>query len=215
MSRAAEGPLPPERFEEILRRRAPAFGLELSDQTLARSGAYLSTLDSWRRKTNLTGDLTSEDLVDHTLESVFCSSLIAHGERVVDVGSGAGFPGVPLAIARPDLPITLVEPRAKRAAFLRHVTRTLPQPNVAVLQARVEDLGGQTFDVATTRAVGRISEWVADAPFLTPGGLLLAWTTAEASPEELGSALRFEGMLEVPNSRHRVVSFFRKIGRRD
>jgi 16S rRNA (guanine527-N7)-methyltransferase len=212
MSRAAEGPLPPERFEEILRRRAPAFGLELSDQTLTRSGAYLSTLDSWRRKTNLTGDLTSEELVDHTLESVLCSSLIAHGERVVDVGSGAGFPGVPLAIARPDLPITLVEPRFKRAAFLRHVVRALALSNLTVFEGRVEEVGGQTYDVATTRAVGDVRRWLGDGRLIRSGGSLMAWTTKPGGlAAEIRPAFRLERSLEIPESRQRQIAVFRRV----
>src|SRR4030095_207250 len=98
-----------------------------------------------------------------------------------DVGSGAGFPGLPLAIARKDLDLTLVEPRERRCAFLRHVIRVLDLENVNVLQERIEEVGGQTFDVATTRAVGRFGEWLNKPRFLKPQGLLVAWLTDAGS----------------------------------
>jgi len=205
MLRAPADPLPPERFEEILRRRAPALGL--AAVPLSR---YLSELDRWRRRVNLTGNLTAEDLAEHVLESIFGSDLILHGARVVDIGSGAGFPGLPLAIARPDLAVTLVEPRGKRAAFLRHAARHLGLAGVAVLEARIEEVGGQTFDVATTRAVGSFADWIGDAGFLEPGGVLLAWTT---EPTKIASELPLFVLaraVAIPGSAKRQIAAFRK-----
>jgi len=171
---------------------------------------YLSELDRWRRKVNLTGNLTAEELSDHLLESLVASNLIAHGERVVDIGSGAGFPGVPLAIARPDLAVALVEPRAKRAAFLRHVARHLGLPRVSVVETRIEEVGGQTFGVAATRAVGGFGSWIGDAAFLRPGGALLAWTTeAAAVARELRGFDRVR-TVPIPGSERRVIGVFRK-----
>ncbi len=139
------------------------------------------------------------------------SRLIAHGARVVDIGSGAGFPGLPLAIARDDLDVSLVEPRSKRCAFLRHVARTLGLENVRVLEARIEEVGGQTFDVATTRAVGHFAEWLAGTPFLDASGLVLAWTTDSASIETaLGPKFRLERNLPIPESAKRRIVAFRR-----
>jgi 16S rRNA (guanine527-N7)-methyltransferase len=215
MSRAVANPLPPERFEEILRRRAPLLRVEAD--LLARADAlanYLSELDLWRRRVNLTGNLSAEELADHVLESLVGSSLIPHGERVVDIGSGAGFPGLPLAVARPDLKVTLVEPRGKRAAFLRHIARHLALSKVDVLATRIEEVGGQTFGSATTRAVGNFASWIGDAAFLVPGGTLLAWTTR---PEEIASelpGLDFEKAVSIPGSNSRQIAVFRRQGRR-
>jgi 16S rRNA (guanine527-N7)-methyltransferase len=210
MSRAAEAPLPAERFEELLRREAPGFRLSLDEETFDGLAAYLSDLDLWRRKANLTGDLPARDLVVHTLESVLGSTLIVQGERVVDIGSGAGFPGVPIAIARPDLSVVLVEPRLKRAAFLRHVVRTLPLANAAVREARIEDVREQTFDAATTRAVGQAASVLSGA-FLRPGGALLLWTTQSQTPgHHVSSIFRLETSLEIPGSREKIISVWRK-----
>ena len=212
MSREAADPLPPEQFEEILGLRARACGLESHLDRFGALARYLSELDRWRQRVNLTGNLTAEDLADHTLEALVGSPLILHGERVVDIGSGAGFPGLPLAISRPDLSVTLVEPRGKRAAFLRHAARHLALPNVSVIAARIEEVGGQTFAFATTRAVGGFSRWIGDAAFLDTGGALLAWTTQpEAVAEEL-PGFTLVRTVSIPGSAKRAIAVLLKRG---
>lgn len=161
---------------------------------------------------NLTGALSAEGLTDHALESIIGESLIAHGERVIDIGSGAGFPGLPLAIERSDLAMVLAEPRAKRAAFLRHVIRELRLANAEVLEHRVEDVGGQTFGTATIRAVAGPSEWLQTAGFLRPGGALIAWTTQpEAWEKKLSPQFRLEETLVIPETRQRQIALFRRL----
>jgi 16S rRNA (guanine527-N7)-methyltransferase len=212
MSREPEraAPLSPERFEEILGRRAPDFSIEPRPPVLTALSVFLAELDRWRRRTNLTGALSAHELVEHVLEALLGSDLIANGKRVIDIGSGAGFPGLPLAIARGDLAMTLLEPRGKRAAFLRHVVRTLELSNTAILESRIEDVGGQTFAVATTRAVGGFSDWIGQARFLDSRGLLLAWTTeAEELAREL-SGFELERSVPVPGSARRLIAAFRR-----
>ncbi len=171
---------------------------------------FLAELDRWRRKTNLTGALSTDELAEHALEALVGSELIANGERVIDIGSGAGFPGLPLAITRPDLSMTLLEPRGKRAAFLRHVVRTLELKNATAMEARIEEVGGQTFAIATTRAVGGFSSWIGQARFLDAHGLLLAWTTdADGVAREL-PGFELERSIPVPGSSRRRIAAFRK-----
>ena len=176
----AGGPLPPERFEEILRRRGARLrarrAASIEPSPLAR---YLSELDRWRRRINLTGDLTAEELAAHALESaLLASDLIPHGERVVDIGSGAGFPGVPLAIARPDLTVTLR--RAARQAG------GVPAP---CRRASSSSRTRRSWRRESRKSAGRPSASRRPGPsaasptgsgtraFLGPGGALLAWTT--------------------------------------
>jgi 16S rRNA (guanine527-N7)-methyltransferase len=206
-----EPPLSPERFQGILRASLPGSGIELPDALVSALAAYLAELDVWRRRINLTGNLSTAELVQHALEALLPINLIAHGERVVDIGSGAGFPGFPLAIARPDLQVTLVEPRGKKCAFLRHVTRTLGLSNVAVFEGRVQEVGGQTFRAATTRALGDIPGWLGEGGLLEPGGLLLAWTTAGGElAAALAGAFSEAGSITTPGSLRRRIALFRR-----
>lgn len=208
MSRAPADPLPPERFEELLRRESGA--PSLSPDTIGRLSRYLSELDHWRRRINLTGQLTPGDLVDHTLEALIAADLLPSSGSLIDIGSGAGFPGVPLSLGRPDIQVTLLEPRARRAAFLRHVVRGVPLLNASVSEARIEDVGVQTFGAAATRAVGRLDRLVGDARFLAPGGLFLLWTTEpEARAQEL-PAFELQRVQAIPGTRRRVVAVLRK-----
>jgi 16S rRNA (guanine(527)-N(7))-methyltransferase RsmG len=213
MSREPEepaAPLPSERFYEILRRKAPDFSVAPGPRGFTALSVFLAELDRWRRKTNLTGALSADALAEHALEGLVGSELIANGERVIDIGSGAGFPGLPLAIVRADLSMTLLEPRGKRAAFLRHVVRTLGLKNTIVMEARIEEVGGQTYAVATTRAVGGFSGWIGQSRFLDARGLLLAWTTeADEVAREL-PGFELERSIPVPGSARRQIAAFRK-----
>ena len=211
MSRERGPARPPETFRKLLEVESQAFEIELPADTLSGLAGYLAELDRWRRSANLTGRLPPEQLVSHALESVLGAGLITHGARVVDIGSGAGFPGLPLAIARPDLDVTLVEPRAKRCAFLRHVVRTLGLENVRVAAARIEEVVGRTFDVATTRALGHFQDWLSGTPFLACDGVVLAWTTGSAGVEAaLGPSFRPGTSLGIPGSAKRRIVAFRR-----
>lgn len=210
MSRG-DAAFPPEGFQKLLEAEALRAGLSLYAPALHALGRFLGELDAWRQRINLTGDLDPEDLCVHALESVAGAAFIPQGSRVLDIGSGGGFPGVPIAIARPDLAVTLLEPRGKRASFLRHVVRTVPIANAQVLAERVEDLPSPAYDVATSRAVGDLAELIDGAPFLAPGGLLLAWTT---EPQSLSEALAPHFSLDhthpLPGADRRAIALFRK-----
>lgn len=112
----------------------------------------------------------------HVLNCAVVSELIDADESVVDIGSGAGLPGVALAIARPDLDIVLVEPMGRRVDFLRETVSLLGLESVSVKRVRAEDfVPAQRFDVAVARAVAKLSQLASwSAPLLRPGGRLLA-----------------------------------------
>jgi 16S rRNA (guanine527-N7)-methyltransferase len=204
-------PLSPEDFEARLTSAAPAFGVALSPAVTGALGRYLSQLDLWRQKTNLTGRLSAEDLAAHTLESVLGETLIPHGASLVDIGSGAGFPGAPLAIARPDLTVFPLELRRRRLEFLKHVCRAVPIPNCSPLEGRPEGLAARGFDVATSRAVGDIAGVLREAAFLKSRGLFLAWTTdAQGLSRALGPVFEAGPVVPVPASRSKVIAVFRR-----
>lgn len=124
----------------------------------------------------------------HIMNCVVVHPLIASGCSVVDVGSGAGFPGIPVALARPDLHVTLVEPLLRRATFLLQVIQALELSNVTVVRSRAEDLETAAFDVVTARAVApleRLVRWT--LPLCRPDGEVLAIKGGTAS-EELAAA---------------------------
>jgi 16S rRNA (guanine527-N7)-methyltransferase len=200
-------PLPPEAFRGLVRKALPAFSVDLTELQQQRLARFLAELDSWRRRVNLTGRLSSEELVAHALESAVGAALLPLTGAVVDVGTGGGFPGVPLAILRPDLSVTWLEPREKRAAFLRHVARALAVDNAVVQAARARDLPDAGFHFATSRAVG--IEALEPVRFLKPGGGLLLWTTAARAAGTPPEDFALESVLPIPLSRERVVALYR------
>jgi 16S rRNA (guanine527-N7)-methyltransferase len=209
---AGPEPLPPEEFRKLLELELPRWNLTAPDTAVTALARFLAELDRWRRRLNLTGRLSPFDLVSHALESVLGARFLPEGARVVDIGTGGGFPGVPLAIWRSDLELTWLEPREKRAAFLRHVARTLPVENARILVARQEELPRESFGFATSRAVTSEPEEWGDAPFLEPRGALLLWTTeSKKRAADLGEhGLRWEATIPVPGSRGRAIVLFRK-----
>jgi 16S rRNA (guanine527-N7)-methyltransferase len=209
---AGPEPLPPEEFRKLLELELPRWNLTAPATAVAALARFLAELDRWRRRVNLTGRLSPSELVSHSLESVLGARFLPEGARVVDVGTGGGFPGVPLALWRPDLEVTWLEPREKRAAFLRHVARTIPLENARILVARQEDLPRESFRFATSRALTSEPGVWADAPFLKPGGALLLWSTiSEKRVADLAAhGLRLEATLPVPGSRGRAVVLLRK-----
>lgn len=203
---------PPESFRKVLELELPGWGLTPPGPAVARLAALLAELDRWRSRMNLTGRLSAPELATHALESVLGERFLPAGARVVDIGTGGGFPGVPLAIWRPDLEMTWLEPREKRAAFLRHVRRMAPIQNARVLRARAEDLENESFDCATSRAVRVEGVLAGKLAFLAPGGALVLWTVTpeRLAPELLSAGLRYEDEIAIPGSRDRSIGLFRK-----
>jgi 16S rRNA (guanine527-N7)-methyltransferase len=156
---------------------------------LDRAVAYARLLATDGTVRGLIGPREVSRLWDrHLLNSAAIESLVPAGARVVDVGSGAGLPGIPLALVRPDLTITLLEPLARRVTFLDECVDRLGLDNVTVVRGRAEEgpvrrsLGGA--DVVTARAVApldKLTGWC--LPLLRPGGLLLALKGSTAAAE--------------------------------
>ena len=132
-------------FRETLAAECP--WVRLSTTQVAKLEAQYELLKRWNPKLNLTGTL---DIKKHFGESLFLGAQMAGGTTVVDIGSGAGFPGVPLAILRPDWRVTLVESDRRKSIFLRECADLVP--NLSVLTVRAEDLKGR-FDWVVSRAV--------------------------------------------------------------
>ena len=167
---------------------AKAIGLVLPVQALRQFEVYLGTLLIWRARVSLTAAASPADIVRfHILDALRVARYIEPGYRVADLGSGAGFPGIPLAIVCPGAKLVLVESRRKRANFLREVVRGARLENVEVMEDRAEALatqrGGQ-FDVVVSRAVWQLAEFLdIGATLLRPGGLAIAMKGPKALAE--------------------------------
>jgi 16S rRNA (guanine527-N7)-methyltransferase len=208
----ADDPLPPEEFRALVEDALPRFGLPESPDRIDTLARFLAELDRARRTTNLTGRLSPPELAAHALESVLGERLIPPSSAVVDVGTGGGFPGVPLALWRPDLAVTWLEPRRKRAEFLERVRTNMPVENAAVRLGRAASLPAGGFDVATARAIPLTGGVFGGARFLEPGGAILLWTTEPATiPDELARAgFRLRETIAVPGSRRRAIALYRR-----
>lgn len=155
-------------------------GVDLPSASQARLLAYVALLKKWNRTYNLTAIRDEvEMVVQHLLDSLSMLPAVQEsalaGRRWADIGSGAGLPGIPLAIARQDLDMTLIEAVDKKSAFQRQAKIELGLSNVTVLNRRVEDVEGGGFDAVVSRAFADIADFVRLAGhLLTPGGRLYA-----------------------------------------
>jgi len=153
-----------------------ALGLALPDGAEAKLLAYLALLDKWNRVYNLTAVRDTGRMVSHHLLDSLAAVPYFEGETVLDVGSGGGLPGIPLAIARPELQVTLIDSIAKKTAFLLQAKTELGLDNMAVVTGRVEDFRPQAgFDIITSRAFSDLREFATlTRHLLNPGGRWLA-----------------------------------------
>jgi 16S rRNA (guanine527-N7)-methyltransferase len=173
----------PERLQELL---AEYIEQPLSSRQVEQLLAYLDLLLKWNAKTNLTAIREPDQIVTrHFGESLALAEMVdelAGIEASADLGSGAGFPGLPLAIYCPEIKVTLIESQNKKATFLKEVVRTLDLANVSVLNQRAEEVALK-FDVVTMRAVERFTQaLMVGSLMLKPGG----WLAVLLSTQQLG-----------------------------
>jgi 16S rRNA (guanine527-N7)-methyltransferase len=214
---------------KALKAASRGIGVDLGPLALERFERYLGEILAWKGRLNLTGARGADEIVHlHFLDSLLALTVhdIPRGGRVVDVGSGAGFPGVPLKIARPDIVLTLVESSRRRVAFLEHLRAVLEMPNVDIAWARAEALARnpeyrESFGCALERAVAAVG-LAAELclPLVAVGGaaVLLKGPKAAAEVEAIplligalgGRAERCELMSLPGTDRKRVVVVLRK-----
>jgi len=170
---------------------ARALALELDEAQLAKLVAHLDLLDDWNARMNLTAirDRPSQ-LTKHLLDSLAVQPYLV-GQRVADVGSGAGFPGIPLAIVEPGRQFVLIESTGKKCRFLEHVRDTLGLANVEVVQSRAESYRPEVrFDTVLARAVGPLADLVKVAGSLVVGGGRLLAMKGRYPADELAAHLK-------------------------
>lgn len=141
---------------KLLAEGARSIGCALSGGQIDTLVAYLDLLVKWNSRINLVGRTAPDGMIArHLLDSLSVAAWV-EGDRVLDLGSGAGLPGIPLAIAQPQRQFTLLESRARRAAFLEQARIVLPLGNVSVANERAENYGSATFDTVVVRAFGTL-----------------------------------------------------------
>ena len=185
---------------------------DLPATLLSQLSAYLDLLLKWNARTNLTAIRDPEEIVRrHFGESLFAASHLPLENldvstpdpgaiTLLDIGSGAGFPGLPVALLRPGVQVTLAESQNKKAAFLREAVRSLNLPNVEVWAARAETMpANRQFRVVTLRAVDNMEAALSAARVrVAPGGLLALLTTVQQAPGAGRS-------IQLPNSQSGIL----------
>lgn len=152
-----------------------SFGVELQPDDVGRIDRFLDLLEVWNRRLRLTGERDRRTLLrKHVADAIGCVALMPHGARLLDIGTGAGFPGAVVACVRADLQTTLLDAKQRPVSFLGEVIRNVPLPRASAVRMRAEDAGGSSLahrqDVVTSRAI-RIELFVELAkPLLAPGG---------------------------------------------
>jgi len=201
-------------IEQQLKAGIAALGLALPEGAEAKLLAYLALLDKWNRVYNLTAVRDAERMVSHHLLDSLAAVPFFQGESVLDVGSGGGLPGIPLAIARPQVRVTLIDSIAKKTAFLLQAKAELGLGNLTVVTGRVEDYRpAEGFDVITSRAFSDLKEFVAlTRHLLKPGGCWLAmkglYPNEEITQLPPGVKVSADHALVVPGldaTRHLIV----------
>ena len=197
----------------------PFVGRELSPDQLISISTYIDILSRWNQKINLTAVRNPDEMVTrHFGESLFAARQLFPGKtaidaepapiRVHDIGSGAGFPGLPIKIWAPQISLTLIESNQKKATFLREITRSLAWNDVEVFAGRSENYTGGPVDVVTMRAVERFESILPVAARLVANGGRLALLIGAAQVERAISSLpnfHWEAAMPIPLSESRVL----------
>jgi 16S rRNA (guanine527-N7)-methyltransferase len=178
----------------LLRAGLAALGLEMAPPVLENFQLYLEELKLWNARINLTGLKTDRDIIiKHFLDSLAVLPLLEAAASLVDLGSGAGFPGLVLKLARPPMALSLVEARQKKAAFLEYLVARLRLTGVAVVQTHLTPARARQWQPKVEAVVSRATFVLPRflelaAPLLAPGGLVLALKGVHLARGELETA---------------------------
>lgn len=177
-------------FKQELIRKISFLSIELSEKQVKQFYDYMNLLLEWNEKINLTAITEFHEIIlKHFVDSATISQYVSQEESLIDIGTGAGFPGIPLKIIRPDLKITLMDSLQKRINFLNEVINLLELENINCIHARAEELGKnknyrEKFDISTSRAVANMTvllEYM--VPFVKKGGKIICMKGSEISEE--------------------------------
>ncbi len=167
--------------KDLLIEGAKTFGIHLDEEAVETFDLYLQELLKWNRKINLTAIRSEKGIVlKHFLDSLSAHPYLPKHSSILDIGSGAGFPGIPLKIIQPTLEMTLIDSVRKKVDFQRHIIRTLGLKGVETIHGRVQDKEiyqslGERFEVILSRAFSDLQTLLTlSFPFLREGGMVIA-----------------------------------------
>ena len=191
-----------EEFKKVLYEKTKQIGIELTEEQLEKFYLYMNILLEWNEKINLTAITNEEEIIlKHFVDSLTINKYIEDSKSLIDVGTGAGFPGIPIKILRQDLKIILLDSLNKRINFLNEVIEKLELKNIECIHGRAEEFGKnknyrEKYDISTSRAVANmstLSEYL--IPFVKIGGKVLAMKgdKAEEELEEAKKAIKLLG----------------------
>ncbi|KXS44069.1 MULTISPECIES: 16S rRNA (guanine(527)-N(7))-methyltransferase RsmG [unclassified Candidatus Frackibacter] len=189
--------------KELLVTGSNKLGLELSEKQVNQFLTYIDVLKEWNKKMNLTAiDTSREIVIKHFLDSISCMKVIdlSPGAKVIDVGTGAGFPGIPLKILNPEIELSLLDSTNKRITFLKNLSRELNLSNIEFIHGRAEDYGQDSdyreqYDLVVARAVASLNvlcEYT--VPFLKSSGQFISQKGAEAKNEVIEAQSAIEAL---------------------
>jgi 16S rRNA (guanine527-N7)-methyltransferase len=196
---------------QILRDPKLALDSELSNLVESRFQLYLDLLVKWNQKINLTAEKDPDSILKrHVFDSLQYSRALKPNLRVVDIGSGAGFPGIPLKIIFPEMALVLVESQRKRCSFMETVARELELDQTEVINARAEDIPtkqeGQ-FDAIIFRAVSSLNQCLTlGERFVAPGGRLIVKKPPDESTHQQESSLSLKDDIPITSYQGLVSS---------
>lgn len=177
-------------FEKITKSELSKININATDKQINQLYLYMNLLIEWNEKINLTAIVEPKDIIiKHFIDSLTIEKYIKKDSKLIDVGTGAGFPGIPLKIFRNDVNIVLLDSLNKRVKFLEEVIKKLELKDIYVFHGRAEEFSikreyRETFDIATSRAVANmatLSEYL--LPFVKIGGKMIAMKGSEIEEE--------------------------------
>lgn len=170
------------KFRSLLDR----FGLKLSWDQTHKLGIFLDELEEWNKKLNLTGLSSRQSIINELLiDSMMPTSFMPDNGNLLDIGSGAGFPAIPIKICKPSLKCQLMEPNSKKISFLKQIIRIARLEKIEVIKGRIEEEKGllhpEGYDVITSRGLAPLPQFLTwGAPHLAPGGLIVAFLGSQS-----------------------------------
>jgi 16S rRNA (guanine527-N7)-methyltransferase len=179
-----------QEWSQLIIAGAKSFDLHLEPDQIEQFAAHATEVIQWNQRMNLTSITNPSDIaIKHFLDSLAPAHLIPPDATLLDIGSGGGFPGIPLKVVKPSLSVTLIDASRKKVNFLKHIIRKLNLRNTHALHCRVEDLGDDSaymhrYDVIISRALSALDAFVGLAfPLLAKQGIIIALKGAVSQHE--------------------------------